>query len=78
MGTMPTEIKLEGCTARYQEGTIVVASNRDPSDRLVWTAADAEAVARIFRFALPSLASALRDLASFARIHRIQERRGES
>lgn len=68
MGAQVREFKLEGCVVAYNEGGIIsVASDRDPADRLVWTQADAEAAARVFRHLAPGLARALRDLASFAR-----------
>lgn len=71
-----TEFKLDGCQVSYQEGTIVLASTQDPTDRLVLTSPDADAAARIFRMISPKLAGALKDLARLARMKRMSERRG--
>ena len=72
----PTEFKLDGCTVRYLEGTIVLENDRDKTDRLVWTSPDADAAARIFRMLAPGLATVLRELARVGRMRRITERRG--
>lgn len=71
-----TEFKFDGCRVRYLEGTIVLESTQDSTDRAVWTAPDADAMARVFRMLHPGLAQALKSLASFARMRRTQERRG--
>ena len=70
-----TEVRLSGCTAKYAEGTVSVISDRDPTDRLVWTISDAEAAARLFRFLAPELARALKGFTSVARVERALERR---
>jgi hypothetical protein len=70
-----SEFKLNGCTAKCQEGAIVVASDRDATDRLVLTAADADAAARIFRSGFPGLAGALSELARTVRFTRMNDRR---
>lgn len=70
-----SEFKLDGCTARCSEGAVVVASDRDATDRLVLTASDADAAARIFRSGFPKLAGALRELARVVRLTRIGDRR---
>ena len=79
MGVQAPEYKLEGCVAAYNEGGIIsVASDRDPTDRLVWTQADAEAAARVFRHLAPGLARALKELASFARTRKYVDRNSEA
>lgn len=70
-----TEYKLSGCRVTYREGTISLASDVDPSERFVWTLADAAAAADIFRFLAPELARALRLLASVGRLAMATEHR---
>lgn len=70
-----SEFKLDGCTVRCQEGAIVVASDREPTDRLVLTASNADAAARIFQSGFPGLAGALKELARVVRLTRIGDRR---
>lgn len=75
LGAQPHEFKLEGCVAACHEGGIIsVASDRDPTDRLVWSQADAEAAARVFRHLSPVLAACLRELASAARMRKYRDK----
>lgn len=73
----PIEFKLSGCKVRYEEGTILLESDRDPEDRFVWSISDAESAVRVFRHLVPELAKVLAILASTARLARTRDRRSE-